>query len=98
MTITALDRQGNPLEVYYKGPASGDPQHKDHSATTPGLTARYPNTEHGIVIGRAVLWRHGQPHLPGAGAHQPGERISGYLFHGEMDSGVRRHAAGGYSG
>ena len=52
MTITALNRQGNPLEVYYKGPASGDPQHKDHSATTPGLTARYPNTEHGIVIGR----------------------------------------------
>ena len=52
MTITALDRQGNPVEVYYKGPASGDPQHKDTVTDNPGLIARYPNTEHGIVIGR----------------------------------------------
>lgn len=52
MSITALDRNGEPMEVYYKGPASGDPLHKDVNAANPGLTARYPNTEHGIVIGR----------------------------------------------
>lgn len=52
MSITALDRNGDPMEVYYKGPASGDPQHQDINAANPGLTARYPNTEHGIVIGR----------------------------------------------
>lgn len=52
MTITALDPQGNPQQVYYQGPASGDPQHTDAAATQAGLTARYPNTEHGIVIGK----------------------------------------------
>lgn len=52
MTITALDRDGKPQEVYYQGPASGDPQHADAAATKAGLTARYPNTEHGIVIGK----------------------------------------------
>ena len=52
LTITALDRQGNPVEVYYQGPASGDPQHQHPTSDSAGLTARYPNTEHGIVIGR----------------------------------------------
>lgn len=52
LTITALDRQGNPVEVYYQGPASGDPQHQHPTSDAAGLTARYPNTEHGIVIGR----------------------------------------------
>ena len=52
ITITALDRQGNPVEVYYQGPASGDPQHKDPSDPSAGTTDREPNSPHGIVIGR----------------------------------------------
>ena len=44
LTITALDRQGNPVEVYYQGPASGDPQHQHPTTDSAGLTARYPNT------------------------------------------------------